>query len=81
MSETMARFLKMCQTFFFVSTNGAPTLVKFCTNVWLNIDMLDVHVVNPRGNDDVWVSANLVEYTFVIIYYDMSLKFFKEYFN
>jgi len=36
-------------------------------------------VANPHGNDDMWIIIDVVEYIFVMVYFDMSSKFVKEY--
>ncbi len=39
--------------------------------------LLGVHMVDPHVNDDVLVCVNMLEYSFVRIYFDMSQKFSK----
>jgi hypothetical protein len=52
--------MKAPKLLFFASTQGALTLVDFCTYVELNKDIfLGVHVANPRGNDDMQVIADM----------------------
>ncbi len=67
--------INKCANFIlFISTHGAPTLVYFCINVWLNKDIV---VGCPCGSDDMWVIVYMVEYTFVRVFSNMSSKFVK----
>jgi len=71
------KILNKCANFFKKnSTHGAPTLVDFCTNNWLKKNII---VRCPCGSDDVWIIANMANYTFVRVYFNMSSKFVKEY--
>jgi len=41
--------------------------------------LLGVHMVDPHVNDDVLVCVNMLEYSFVSVYFDMSQKFSKKF--
>jgi len=51
------------------NAHGAQSLVRLCIHIWFNMDIVaNIHMVN----DDVLVCANMLEFFFVRVYFDMS---------